>query len=233
MPESSQPLELTPHGEPGLLITFCGIDGSGKTSMIDATSDYLERVGFSCFKTYTPTQRIRKNPLFRELSDSVDANAWATIDILGMSLSILGDFLQHIKDTIAPHLARGHAVICDRYVYSSLGEIRVRTQDPEVEDIFATIVRRMPCPDLAIAMDITPEIAERRIREREAECDKPLDLGFMALRARHYLDVARENRLLVVSSNCRPEETFQTIRLRLDQCVHARSGCSGVDSRIR
>lgn len=214
-----QPLALRDHLYPGVLVTFCGIDGSGKTSMIEATGAYLEARGLRCFKTYTPTPRIRKNALFRELVDASTPEARARIDVLGLGLQILGDLLQHLKDTIIPRLERGDIVLCDRYVFTSLAEVRARTEDLAIEKLLAAIAGTMPRPDLAIALDAPPQLAEQRVRSRVDERDKPLDSAFVAHQARTYLAVARENNLLVVSSDQAPEESFARIQARLDACI--------------
>ena len=36
-------LNMKPHDKTGLLITFCGLDGCGKTTMINALWDYLNQ----------------------------------------------------------------------------------------------------------------------------------------------------------------------------------------------
>jgi dTMP kinase len=214
-----QRLSLREHAYPGLLVTFCGIDGSGKTSMIEATSHYLELHGLRCYKTYTPTPRIRKNPLFRELVDASTPEARAQVDVLGMGQQILGDLLQHMKDSIVPRLAEGEVVLCDRYVFTSLAEVRARTDDVAIEKLLAAVASMLPRPDLAIALDAPPQLAEKRVRSREAERDKPLDSAFVARQAHHYLAVAKENDLLVVSSAGSPEQSFARIKARLDACL--------------
>ena len=62
-----QRLRLQPHGYPGTLITFCGIDGSGKTSLIEGMAAACRDAGYSCLKTHTPTRRIRQDPVFRAM----------------------------------------------------------------------------------------------------------------------------------------------------------------------
>jgi len=214
-----QRLALREHPYPGILVTFCGIDGSGKTSMIEASGQYLALQGLRCYKTYTPTPRIRRNALFRELVDASTPRARAQVDVLGMGLQILGDLLQHLKDTIVPRLEEGEVVLCDRYVFTSLAEVRARTDDVAVEKLLAAIAGTVLRPDLAIALDVPPQLAEKRVRGREAERHKPLDSAFVARQAHHYLAVANENDLLVVSSDQTPEQSFARIKARLDACI--------------
>src|SRR5207248_10046007 len=62
-----QPLKLKRHGYPGVLITFCGVDGSGKSSLIAGLEKLCSESGLRSLTTYTPTRRIRADSVFREL----------------------------------------------------------------------------------------------------------------------------------------------------------------------
>lgn len=213
------PLELTPHFWPGRLVAFCGIDGSGKTTLIEAVARHLEAQGRPCFRTYTPTPRIRNNPLFRELVDAGSADSRARVDVLGLGLQILGDLLQHLQDTIIPRLRAGEVVLCDRYIYTSLGEIRARSSDGETERLLAGLSRRVLRPDLAVALDVSPALAQLRVRQRPAERDKPQDAAFIAHQAASYRQVARENGLLPIDSEQPFQANLQRVLARLEPCL--------------
>ena len=215
-------LALQPHRYPGVLVTFCGIDGSGKTTMMQAAAGYLRDRGLPCHSTFTPTPLIRKNALFRELVDASTAEARARVDVMGLGLQILGDLLQHLKDTIVPRLERGEVVLCDRYLYTTQAEVRSRTLDPEVEQLVANVADRVLRPDLAVAMDVAPAIAEQRVKQRDAERHKPVDPAFIAVQAETYLSVAKTNGLFVVSSDRSFDEAFNSLRTRLDGCLAER-----------
>jgi thymidylate kinase len=209
-------LVLKPHAYPGRLITFCGIDGSGKSTMVDFTARYLETAHISHFKTYTPTELIRNNPVFRTLVDASSEEARVRVDVLGMCLQITGDLFQHLKDTIVPGLQAGEVVLCDRYVFTSLGEIRARTEDREIEHLFAQLAARMPQPDIAIALDVSPRVAEHRVRLRESERHKLIDRQFLTRQAYSYTQVALENDLLRISTEQPIETAFVQVKRRLD-----------------
>lgn len=212
-------LSLRPHGLPGTLITLCGIDGAGKTSTIKAITDYIGSQGLPVFCTYTPTERVRTNSLFRALVDAADDKARSQIDILGLCLTILGDLIQHISDTIVPHLEQGHVVICDRYIYTSQAEVHSRAADEIPKTVLAYIARHVIRPDLAIGMHIDPDTARQRIQQREHERDKPLDLEFMKIQAEAYLNVARDNGLLMITTDAPLESTFALLKPSLDYCL--------------
>ena len=143
-----QPLRLKPHGYPGALITFCGVDGSGKSSLIGGLEQTCREAGLSCLRTHTPTRRIREDAVFRSLvedpcnTSSIDSSSYRSarrINVLGLLLSIMGDLVQHTTDTIIPALERGEVVLCDRYIFTSQAEIAARSDLRETEPVIACI----------------------------------------------------------------------------------------------
>lgn len=213
---SAKALPLQAHQHPGTLITVCGVDGSGKTSMIRRIVQHLQGRGFSCFSTFTPTAAMRGNPLFRKQVDEIfnDTDS-GEVDFLGLCLLIVADLLQHIRDTIIPRLEEGQAVLCDRYIYTSIAEVRSRSGDPSVEAIIRRIAARIIAPDLALVLDVSDRAARRRIMQREDERNKPLDVRLLARQAQTYRDIAKENDLLLVSSEGGEAETFGQIQAHL------------------
>ncbi|ERI95536.1 dTMP kinase [Clostridiales bacterium oral taxon 876 str. F0540] len=116
----------------GLLITFEGPDGSGKSTQIELLKDYLEKKGFEIIFTREPggtkiSEKIRNIVLDnenKEMSSMCEALLYAA------------SRAQLVSEVIKPALNEGKVVICDRFVESSivyqgigrnLGEDRVRS----------------------------------------------------------------------------------------------------------
>ena len=59
----------------GLLITFCGLDGCGKTTMINRLATDL-RNEYALFLTKQPTDFVRKSDIFRTYMDCPDHSAY-------------------------------------------------------------------------------------------------------------------------------------------------------------
>src|SRR5438445_8537651 len=98
------PLRLKPHSYPGVLVTFCGVDGSGKSSLIGRLEQACRSSGFAVLRTHTPTRRIREDTVFRSLvadpcnTSTVGSSSYQSagrINVLGLLLSIMGDLVQH------------------------------------------------------------------------------------------------------------------------------------------
>lgn len=61
---------------PGFLITFCGIDGCGKSTMINMLQKQLIELGHSVILTKQPTDLVRKSKIFRTFMDSPDTSKY-------------------------------------------------------------------------------------------------------------------------------------------------------------
>ncbi|MDR0397012.1 MAG: dTMP kinase [Oscillospiraceae bacterium] len=100
----------------GLFITLEGLDGSGKTTQMPMLAERLERMGFEVVATREPgglplTERIRDL-----LKDTENSSMTAEAEAYLFAASRA----QHVRELIAPALARGAVVISDRFVDSSV-----------------------------------------------------------------------------------------------------------------
>jgi dTMP kinase len=95
----------------GLLVTFEGIEGSGKTTQIELTRAYLEDKGYPCLVTREPGG----TPLGREIRNFLLDKEDLRIDPLTEVLLIEADRAQHVAEVILPALEEGRMVLCDRF----------------------------------------------------------------------------------------------------------------------
>jgi dTMP kinase len=92
----------------GLLISFEGIDGSGKTSQIEGVAKALENLGRTVCKTREPGGCLLAEKLRHLVLEE-------SIDSLTETLLMFAGRREHILQTIAPALKRGEIVLCDRF----------------------------------------------------------------------------------------------------------------------
>ena len=128
-----------------MLITFEGIEGSGKSTQANLLSDFLSGNGYKVTLTREPGWGHLGN-LIRTLILEERELVLAPMAELFL---FCADRAQHVKDLIAPRLKNGEIVICDRFydstvVYQGYG----RKLDMRLVNKAAK----------ASALDVTPEI---------------------------------------------------------------------------
>ena len=98
----------------GILITFEGIEGSGKSTQINRIYKYLKKNNIKCIKTREPggtklSEKIRKL-IINELKNNEDN----LTELLLLFASRSNHFLKMSK-----YLKKNYVVICDRYIDST------------------------------------------------------------------------------------------------------------------
>ncbi|HSW18001.1 MAG TPA: dTMP kinase [Ramlibacter sp.] len=92
----------------GLFISFEGIDGAGKSTHIESLAQALRAAG----RTVTCTREPGGTPLAEQLR-GLALNA--PMDALTETLLMFAARRDHLMQVIEPALARGEAVLCDRF----------------------------------------------------------------------------------------------------------------------
>jgi len=143
----------------GKFITFEGCEGSGKSTQLKLLADYLNGLGVDFIMTREPggseiSEEIRKiilNKNYDKMCDECEALLYAAARI------------QHLREKIAPALARGTLVICDRYVDSSLAyQGYARGLGAVYVESINSFALKEFCPDLTVFLDISPAAAFER-----------------------------------------------------------------------
>jgi len=203
-------LEFKTHGGKGRLITFCGLDGCGKTTMINILSEKLKSEGAEVILTKQPTNAVRESKIFRTFMDEENHDGF---DYRALSLMAASDRVQHSNKYILPLLKEGKTVISDRYFYSCIANLRARGYK-EDEWIYE-IARCIPRPDIAFFLDLDVEMALMRVRSRDAERNKWVDVPLQYRLRDEYRDICRGCDDVMVDSGGRAEETFRNVMLNV------------------
>jgi dTMP kinase len=144
----------------GIFIVFEGGEGSGKSTMLDKTYNWLVNNGVSCIKTREPggieiSERIRN--IILDINNT-------QMDIRTEALLYAAARRQHLVERIIPALQDGKVVLCDRFIESSLA-YQGYARGLGIKEIYEinkfAIDNYMP--DLTILFDIDPEIGLNRI----------------------------------------------------------------------
>ncbi len=147
----------------GFFITFEGNDGAGKTTIAKACMDQLKEQGHEVIYTREPggsriAEQIRGILLDNENTD-MDARTEAILYAAARR--------QHLVDIVAPALAQGKIVLCDRFLDSSLAYQGVGRGlgINEVEELNRFAIHDL-MPDKTIFLAVSNEIAQQRMGAR-------------------------------------------------------------------
>lgn len=204
-------LRMKPHNTEGKLITFCGLDGCGKSSMIEMVTKALAKNGIETIVTKQPTDMMRKTEIFRTFMDCPDNSAY---EYRALSLMAAADRIQHVNKIVFPALKEGKTVICDRYFYSCIANLRARgyIHDEWIYEISESILK----PDAAFFLDVPVETAVRRVRMRPSEKDRYIDMSLQHLLRNEYIEICNANQGILIGSDTDIGHTFATIK----NCIH-------------
>jgi len=154
-------------------ITFEGIDGAGKSTHIESLTERLRSAGQHVICTREPGG----TPLAEKMRELV---LHSPMDPLTEALMVFAARRDHIQQVIAPALAQGHTVLCDRFTdatfaYQGAG----RGFDLAVLATLETWVQQGLQPALTIWFDLPAEMAaERRAAARSPDRFEQLDVAF-------------------------------------------------------
>lgn len=207
-------LEMEDNKSSGKLITFCGLDGCGKTTQIHRLEEWLLKEGFKVYLTKQPTDYVRKSEIFRNFSDSPDNSKF---EYRALSLFCAADRLQHTRKVIRDKLEKGYIVICDRYFYSCLANLIARgyTDDMWIYEIAKSIIK----PDVSFFLSLPVEKAIGRVRRRPEEKDRYINSDFQKRLHDLYIEIAQKNKGIIVSSLLSEETCFERIKFEVNRIV--------------
>lgn len=202
----------------GRFLTLEGGEGAGKSSLAKALSAALAGPERQVITTREPGG-----------TPSADAIRQILVRDEGQSLAPLTEALlftaarnEHIRQVIAPALARGDWVICDRYLDSTRAyQAAAGGLGPQVCEALARMIAA-PRPDLTLLLDVAPETGLARSvgRARGEDRFEKRDLAFHAAVRAAFLEIAAEEpgRMTVIAAE-QPahgvlEQALASLRLR-------------------
>ncbi|MCR5232126.1 MAG: dTMP kinase [Acholeplasmatales bacterium] len=162
-------------------ITFEGGECSGKTSIIGAVKKVLDEKGIKYITTREPggikiAEQIRSVILDinnKEMTKECETLLYAAAR------------MQHLSERVIPALKNGYVVLCDRFLDSSLayqGYARGIGMDNVLK---ANSFALDYLPELTIFIDVTPDVALKRLESRAEKQDR-LDLETMDFHKKVY-----------------------------------------------
>jgi dTMP kinase len=202
-----------------MLITFEGIEGSGKTTQIELLYDYLKGKGHEVIKTREPGGTALGEAL---------RNVLLQKDLRVLPLSEVLVFMavraQHMEEVIMPALAAGKIVLCDRftdasYAYQGYG----RGVDLGIIGTFNRLVTKGITPNLTILLDcdVRMGLDRKQINNPQSDRFEKEEVFFHQEIRKGYLKLAGEDarRFFVVNATTGIDTIQKTIRSRVAQLL--------------
>lgn len=218
----------------GLLITFEGMDGVGKTTAIQGVAHKLRSEGREVLTLREPggtliSEKIRT--LLKDDDGKLRA-AGAVMDDRCEALLFAAARAQIIHEVIKPALDRGAVVLVDRFIHSSLayqGYARGLGLD-EVAQI-NRFAMAGTWPDATVLLELSPEEADRRRASRDGDKADRIEStggGFMARVAEGYEAAAKANgrNLLRVNADGAPDDVVRACLKALRAELPLGCGCA-------
>jgi dTMP kinase len=206
-----------------MFITFEGIDCCGKSTQARMLGERLEQSGRNVVSLREPgntrlSEHVREillNKEFTEMNDRTELLLFAA------------SRAQLVGEVILPALEQDKVVICDRFFDSTVAYQGYGRQLP-LDDIIHInrIATQDLVPDMTFFIDISPELAFERCKDRLAtERDRMEESGvrFYERVINGYMSLAQQERgrFYVVDGSQSPEEVRALIwRLVLDKLPH-------------
>ena len=216
-----------------MFITIEGIEGSGKSTQIENIAGFLRRAGRECLVTREPggTEiggKIRTILLDRDHQ---------MLDPMAELLLYTADRAQHISEKILPALQSGIAVVCDRFVDSTIAyQGAARGIGPKTIHELGRLVLPDLRPDLTFLLDLSPEVGllrawkeidsgkrdngQSRFEREKIRFHETVREGYLALAA------AEPERFRIIDAAESPERVRDAILFVLRGRLAARKGLS-------
>ena len=174
----------------GKLITFEGIDGSGKSTQIKKLESRLKRFKIN-YITYREPGDTRLSEKIRQI----------LLDKENMELSSISEGLlfaaaraQLVKEKIRPGLDSGKVVICDRFIDSTIAyQGYGRGLDIQKLVSINEIATEGLIPDITFLLDIKPENAFKRIDSTEIDRMESVGIKFFKKIRKGYFQIIKDN----------------------------------------
>ncbi len=153
-------------------IVFEGLDGSGKSTLIQALGKDLKKHGVDYLITEEPGGSLVGNQIRAVLLDKKNKSLCSKTELL-LYQSIRA---QHVDSVIKPAIQQGKWVICDRFTASSIAfQSSGRGIDLACVEYLNNFSTDNLKPELTVLLDIEPKESKARLNKRKNQVGQEKD----------------------------------------------------------
>jgi dTMP kinase len=202
-----------------MLITFEGVEGSGKTTQVELLFNYLQEKGHAVIRTREPG-----GTAFGEALRQTFLQTGTTVFPLSELLVFMAMRAQHVEELIMPALQERKIVLCDRFVdatyaYQGYG----RGIDLGIIETLNRLVTKGIRPNLTILLNCSVSLGLKRKAGHGASMDRfeKEALSFHKKIQKAYLKLAKEDpkRFYVVEGDGNAEEIQTLIKGQVEHLL--------------
>jgi dTMP kinase len=207
------PLQENKNKMKGILITFEGIDYSGKTTQVKKLVSYLRRKGYKVILLREPGGEKVSENIRQVLLASKNTGMNPVTELL----LYIASRAQLVSKIILPALKNGKIVICDRFYDSTLAyQGYGRGLDKKMIEYLNKISTLGIKPDLTILIDIPIQVFVKRMRKNNKKKDRieKEKVDFYKKVRDGYLKIARreKKRFRVIDGSCEIDEIWSEVK---------------------
>ncbi len=210
----------------GLFVVLEGPDGSGKSLQAKLLAQSLRGRGLTVTHSREPGGTVMGEQVRHIVNDPAPTPRGPKADVMLYTAARA----QHVDEVVAPALARGEVVVCDRYYTSTMAyqgygsgmdlELLGRIQEWATDGLD---------PDLVVLLDVSPQTGLDRRAAGDAgeltrwEDESRFDLAFHTRVREGYLEMAAAapDRWVVVDGSGSVEEVAQAVGRAVEQKLPA------------
>jgi dTMP kinase len=198
--------------EKGLFITFEGIDGSGKSTQLKLTQNYLKKLGYAV--------KILREPGSTPLSEKIRRlllNKNINISPASELMLYVAARAELVENVIGPTLESGTIVLCDRFydsttAYQGYGRGLDIKLIEKLNDLAAGDYK----PNLTFVIDIDYKTSLQRMNKMKKVADRleSESKAFFGRARKGFLEISRRNkkRVVLLDGNRPVEAIFGEVR---------------------
>ncbi len=207
--------------ESGVFIAIEGIDGTGKSTQAQLLTEKLEATKQPVLLTREPGgTKVGEDIRNILLTPGEEIHPWTEVFLYAAARA------QLVEEVIRPALLEGTAVVCDRYILSSLAyQGAGRGGDPEKILEINRYATGGLWPHLTVVLDLEVSLARARIRSKNSSFSgdrfEQLEEDFYHRVREEYLDFALKHPswTKVVSAQGKPEEIHQKVWFQVEDLI--------------
>ena len=199
----------------GALITFEGVEGSGKTTQMLRLERWLRAKGYRVEWTREP-EGTRLGAAVRRLFERPGIRPEPLVEVF----LFMAARHQHVVEKIRPWLERGRIVLSDRYADATVA------YQGGGRGVPADLIRELNVratggvlPDLTLLFDLDPAEGFRRIGRRRLDHFERQTLAFHRRVRRGYLEILRAEpkRVRLIRAALPPDEVTRQVRTVVEE----------------